>query len=211
MIQAKQFNCLMDTGSQVTTVTKSFFDQHLFETQIEPLYDLLEVEGANGLPVPYLGYIQITITFPEQFLGKECDVPTLVLVVPDSGTSGFHVLIGTNILDVAYNMHKEKGPVIHHTSADGYKTVLKVLQLRHEQCHGSNIEVVRMHGKEKKVVPAGETVVLEGTVAVKGFQSEKCAIVEYPTYITSAWRTSSKDLPPQHIDQIPMQATSCDF
>ncbi|CAI5682868.1 unnamed protein product [Oreochromis niloticus] len=148
---------------------------------IEPLYDLLEVEGANGLPVPYLGYIKITITFPEQFLGKECDVPTLALVVPDSGTSGFHVLIGTNTLDVAYNMHKEKGPVIHHTSADGYKTVLKVLQLRHEQCHDSNIGVVRMHGKEKKVVPAGETVVLEGTVAVKGFQSEKCAIVEYPT------------------------------
>ncbi|CAI5682211.1 unnamed protein product [Oreochromis niloticus] len=168
-------------GSQVTTVTKSFFDQHLFETQIEPLYDLLEVEGANGLPVPYLGYIKITITFPEQFLGKECDVPTLALVVPDSGTSGFHVLIGTNTLDVAYNMHKEKGPVIHHTSADGYKTVLKVLQLRHEQCHDSNIGVVRMHGKETKVVLAGETVVLEGTVAVKGFQSEKCAIVEYPT------------------------------
>ncbi|CAI5655207.1 unnamed protein product [Oreochromis niloticus] len=148
---------------------------------IEPLYDLLEVEGANGLPVPYLGYIKITITFPEQFLGKECDVPTLALVVPDSGTSGFHVLIGTNTLDVAYNMHKEKGPVIHHTSADGYKTVLKVLQLRHEQCHDSNIGVVRMHGKETKVVLAGETVVLEGTVAVKGFQSEKCAIVEYPT------------------------------
>lgn len=181
MIQDKQFNCLMDTGSQVTTVTKSFFDQHLFKTQIEPLYDLLEVEGANGLPVPYLGYIKITITFPEQFLGKECDVPTLALVVPDSGTSGFHVLIGTNTLDVAYNMHKEKGPVIHHPSADGYKTVLKVLQLRHEQCHDSNIGVVRMHGKDKKVVPAGETVVLEGTVAVKGLQSEKCAIVEYPT------------------------------
>lgn len=76
MIQDKQFNCLLDTGSQVTTVTKSFFDQHLSEKQIEPLYDLLEVEGANGLPVHYLGYIRIIVTFPKHFLGKEYEVPT---------------------------------------------------------------------------------------------------------------------------------------
>lgn len=72
MIQDKHFNCLFDTGSQVTTVTKSFFDQHLSEKPIEPLYDLLEVEGANGLPVPYLGYIRITVTFPKQLQVTSC-------------------------------------------------------------------------------------------------------------------------------------------
>lgn len=73
----------------MTTVAKSFYDQYLPEQQINPLYNLLEVEGANGQPVPYLGYVEVTIIFPKQFLGAECEVPTLALVVPDSGTSGY--------------------------------------------------------------------------------------------------------------------------
>lgn len=48
MIKGKVCNCLLDTGSQVTTVTKSYYDQYLSEQQRELLHDLLEVEGAIG-------------------------------------------------------------------------------------------------------------------------------------------------------------------
>ncbi|XP_072300247.1 bone morphogenetic protein receptor type-2-like [Eucyclogobius newberryi] len=44
-----------------------------------PLDDLLEVEGANGQAVPYLGYISLNITFPPDFLGTPIDVATLAL------------------------------------------------------------------------------------------------------------------------------------
>lgn len=180
-IQGKQFNCLLDTGSQVTTVTKSFYDEYLPEQQIEPLYNLLEVEGANGQSVPYLGYVKVTITFPKQFLGDEYEVPTLALVVPDSGTSGYKILVGTNTLDVAYGMCREKSPASHHPVPNGYRTVLKVLQLRQEQSHDSNIGLVRMQGRDRKLIPAGGTVVLEGVASVKEFHTERSAIMEYPS------------------------------
>ncbi len=44
---------------------------------------LLEVEGANGQSVPYLGYVELTLTFPKDFLGVEAEIDTLALVVPD--------------------------------------------------------------------------------------------------------------------------------
>lgn len=180
-IQGKEFSCLLDTGSQVTTVTKSFYDEYLHEQQIKPLYNLLEVEGANGQSVPYLGYVEVTITFPKQFLGAEYEVPTLALVVPNSGTSGYQILVGTNTLDVAYGMCREKSPASYHPVPNGYRMVLKVLQLRQEQSHDSNIGLVRMQGRDRKLIPAGGTVVLEGVASVKEFHTERSAIMEYPS------------------------------
>ncbi|KAJ8002804.1 hypothetical protein DPEC_G00162780 [Dallia pectoralis] len=180
-IQGKQFSCLLDTGSQVTTVTKSFHDEYLHEQQIKPLYNLLEVEGANGQSVPYLGYVEVTITFPKQFLGAEYEVPTLALVVPDSGTSGYQILVGTNTLDVAYGVCREKSQATYHPVPNGYRTVLKVLQLRQEQSHDSDIGLVRMQGRDRKLIPAGGTVVLEGVASVKGFHTERSALIGYPS------------------------------
>lgn len=76
-------DCLLDTGSQVTTVPLSFYENNLKEQQIWPLDDLLEVEGANGQEVPYFGYMHLDITFPKEFVGLEAEVATLALVVPD--------------------------------------------------------------------------------------------------------------------------------
>lgn len=107
-VEGRPITSLMDTGSQVTTVPQSFYQQHLSEYEIKPLFDLLEVQGANGQCVPYLGYIELNVTFPKEFLGMEIEVPTLALVVPDvHAVSDSLVLIGTNMLDVLYEMYSE--------------------------------------------------------------------------------------------------------
>ncbi len=64
-ISGTECHCLLDTGSQVTTVPWSFYQAWLTNHPIESLNHLLEVSGANGQPVPYKGYIEIPITFPE--------------------------------------------------------------------------------------------------------------------------------------------------
>lgn len=181
-IKGKVCNCLLDTGSQVTTVTKFYYDQYLSEQQIEPLHDLLEVEGANGQLVPYLGYVEIGITFPKEFLGAELEVKTLALVVPDTGTlTKSCVLIGTNTLDVVYEMYTEANPEGYQPIPHGYRNVLKILELRQKRCSDKTVGLVRMRGKDRVIAPAGETVVLEGTVSIKGFYTERSALLEYPS------------------------------
>ncbi len=64
------------------------------------------MEGANGLSVPYLGYVHLDITFPAEFIGVKTEVATVALIVPDikSHTQPL-VLVGTNTLDALYEEH----------------------------------------------------------------------------------------------------------
>lgn len=75
-------NSLLDTGSQVTTVSETFYSTSL-SLPIQPIHALFEIEGAGGQHVPYLCYVQVAITFPCTVTGAEKELSSLVLVVPD--------------------------------------------------------------------------------------------------------------------------------
>lgn len=65
--------------------------------------DLLEVEGANGQAVQYLGYIQLSVQFPKEFVASHLEIQTLALIVPDNRVNyNIPILIGTNTLDSLY-------------------------------------------------------------------------------------------------------------
>lgn len=78
-------------------------------------------------------------------------------------------------------MREEKSSASYQPVPSGYRTVLKVFQRRQEQSHYSNVGLGRMQGRDRKVIPAQRTVVLEAVVLVKEFHTEKSAILEYPS------------------------------
>lgn len=178
-VRGEEVNCLLDSGSQVTTVPESFYKQHLSEQEIKPLHDLLEVEGANGQLVPYFGYIEMTIAFPKDFVGVPIDVNTLALVVPD--TSQSLMLIGTNTLDVLFDIYSETDLTNRQPLPHSYRVVFKVIELRRKQASNHHQGVVKMQGKTPQVIPAGETVVVERVALVTGLQDEKSVVIEYPS------------------------------
>lgn len=207
-INGEKVNCLLDTGSQVTTVPHSFYEHHLAEQEIKPLHDLLEVEGANGQTVPYLGYVEMTVVFPRALLGVPIEVHTLALVVPEvKANTPSLVLIGTNTMDVMYDIYSGSAPSSHQPAPYGYQAVIKVLELRRRQAddgHG----MVRLQGKSPQVIPAGKTVVLEGIAAAHGFQKEKAVIVEQSSSSTLPGGLIVKsclvDFPNQHPFKLPV-------
>lgn len=130
-IKGEEINCPLDSGTQVTTVPQSFYEQHFSEQEIKPLYDFLEVEGVNGQPVRYLNYLEMTVTFPKEFMGVSIDVNTLALVVPNiRTTSQSLVLIGTNTLDVLFDIFSETGMTYYQPMPPSYRAILKILKLR---------------------------------------------------------------------------------
>lgn len=171
----------MDTGSQVTTVPKSFYEQHLSEYPINSINDILEVECANGLSVPYEGYIEVDITFPEEFLGMSVEVPTVALVVPDVKSHNQPlVLIGTNTLDVLYEQYSNADSPTYQPASFGYRVVLKTLETRWKQNTNGVLGHVRLKSKVPEVMAAGQTVVVEGSVAVP-CGADKCVVVDHPS------------------------------
>lgn len=58
-----KFSCLLDTGSNVSTVIESFFREQLQPKWGQKLADCgwLSLSGANGLEIPYIGYFEVDI------------------------------------------------------------------------------------------------------------------------------------------------------
>ncbi|KAI2654721.1 Retrovirus-related Pol polyprotein from transposon 17.6 [Labeo rohita] len=98
--------CLLDTGSMVTTITQQFYKQYLqpqLQFQLQPC-QWLKLKAANGLDIPYLGYLEMTIGI----LGKT--LPKMgILVVKNSSDFATQSrreqvpgLLGMNIISSCY-------------------------------------------------------------------------------------------------------------
>lgn len=99
-IEDVEARCLVDTGSQLTTIAESFFKTQLNHLCIRPLSDIFGSEeftmkSAGGHSLPYLGYVEARIAIP----GVQGVLEILLLVVPDTDYSRrVPVLIGTNVM-----------------------------------------------------------------------------------------------------------------
>ena len=93
MICGQPCTAILDTGSQVTTITKDFVlsNPHLQKQEIQ--LSPVRIEGAGGQDIPHDGIILLDI----QMLGTEVkSVPALV--VPGIGQDGqVSCLLGTNL------------------------------------------------------------------------------------------------------------------
>ena len=171
---------MIDTGSQVTTVSQSFYDKYLSECTIEPVNNMLEVDGANGQPVPYNGYVEISMKFPKEFIASEPNVQTLALVVPGNcSNSSIQVLIGTNTHDPLYEEYCDDS--LKTATLCGYAQVLKALQHRHQQYSSGTLGLVILRGSTSEVIPVGQKVVLQGFVGARTVCSEEWALLEEPS------------------------------
>ena len=89
---------MLDSGSQISSVSRSFFQQHLSHLSLQPLSDL-QVEGVTGQQVPYSGFIEAKLQLPITICKQTLSMNVLLLVVADTSYNGrTPVLIGTNIL-----------------------------------------------------------------------------------------------------------------
>lgn len=94
--------CLIDTGSMVSTITKSCFLKHFESWEQERLKSCqwLRLAAANGLAIPYIGYMELDVELCGKLVSN-CGV----LVVKDvPGRSGEHApgVLGMNVLSWCY-------------------------------------------------------------------------------------------------------------
>ena len=106
-ITLKQASALLDTGSNVSTVSESFYRKHLSHHDLYSLTNVLKIECADGQSLPYLGYIHTSIS--AAVTGSQQAIQCLVLVCPDFEYSkSTPLLLGTNFLSEAMKLCEEK-------------------------------------------------------------------------------------------------------
>lgn len=103
---------LVDTGSMITTLSKSFYGKHLEDEYILHPLEELSVEVGGGYQLDYLGYVDIDLTVPENVCGATRQFAFLALVVPDTPYNSIvPICVGTNVIKQCRDMcHKDFGP-----------------------------------------------------------------------------------------------------
>lgn len=73
---------LLDTGSCVSTISKTFYEQNFNHLELLPLDNFIKLECADGQTMPYFGYIQVDIL--PVGIPTEQVLTSILLVVPDT-------------------------------------------------------------------------------------------------------------------------------
>ena len=102
---------LFDTGSEVTTITETFFRHHI-QPHVDELQDVsqwLTLRAANGIEIPCVGLLETTVILKGKRYDEVC-----CLVVKDSSDPGtaarksrVPVVIGCNLIQRIYGEEKE--------------------------------------------------------------------------------------------------------
>lgn len=152
--------CLVDTGSMVSTIIESFFLAHFSSWGQERLQSChwLQLRAANGLAIPYIGYLELDVTLCDQVF-QGCGI--LVVRDPPGGSSSVPGILGMNVIRRCYQeLFGAHGtglftlPVVNQAP----DSVLEALQ----QCHQSTTQqsrdlsgMVRVRGPQAVRLPGG--------------------------------------------------------
>ena len=100
IIDGQEVTALTDLGAQVLTISAQFCKE--LTLQIQPLDQLLELEGTGGAAIPYLRFVEVNLQIPGI---KSYSEDVLLLVIPTTTYSKtVRVMVGTKIIDKALSL-----------------------------------------------------------------------------------------------------------
>ncbi|CAG2190482.1 unnamed protein product [Mytilus edulis] len=137
-------NCLVDTGSTVTTVTESFYNRFLrrcTDLQTDITFNL---KGANGTCIPYIGYVEVDIDIMGQRLPNR---GVLIVKDPiDSYTQDYGNQYSEQVTEIAENFK--------------LRELFKACD-KNEHCN--TIGFVKLCSNSPVRIPANSVIILNGT------------------------------------------------
>lgn len=174
--------CLVDTGSMVSTIRESFFRQHFETWGLEKLKSChwLQLQAANGLPIPYLGYLELEVELCGRTL-PECGL-LVVKDPPDGASSPAPGVLGMNILRRCYStLFGQHGPALFnlHTVTEAPTPVVQAFQRRHQASLSPVADVfskVKLRGKKACRIFGGSMQLVPATCSFH--RSGTCVIFE---------------------------------
>jgi hypothetical protein len=99
-INGKQCGTLVDTGSQVTLVSRAYYNENLKDVLFTPLDELLNIASVSDEITSYDGVIELNVSFPIGIFGDTTEKQILALVSKDTECSDrIPITAGTNWLD----------------------------------------------------------------------------------------------------------------
>ena len=173
---------LLDTGSCVSVLSQSFYNDHLSELPLHSIDNILQIECADGNNLPYAGYVEIDI---DVISGLPQSKPhtALLLVTPDTHYSATTpVILGTNVLKVLFHDCKTTFGVQFLQKAKlhtPWYLSFRAMTLRDKQLEQNHdrIAVVRCAAAQPVTIHPNESVDVPGLIDKKTDYPESTAMM----------------------------------
>lgn len=152
-------HCLLDTGSQVSTVTDKFFRKHIGDDEnMLATTSWLKIAAANGLGIPYQGYVELEI---ETMGLKIPNCGFLVLKPSANPIVSEECIIGMNVIRRCRQLvTAEFDNALGGSLDSGWRAAFQQIQV----CCIEGKVTARVAGRDKVRIPASSV----STVLVKG-------------------------------------------
>lgn len=185
LIEGIYSKALLDSGSQVTLLYRSFYDRHLKHFPLTPIENL-QIWGLSADEYPYDGYLRLKLEFTGAVVGVTETIETLVLVCPDPAVKGeYSILVGTNtsIVRRLYHSCKDKGGdnflhtlTVHPMIREAYERFKVVPNDADDGKRGT----VWFSGKEIVTLPPGGVATVTGIPKYPGSIASQAVLIEHP-------------------------------
>ena len=179
IVNGNECTCLIDTGSQVTTLPRSYYNSKLRNVKLHDLDESLRVQAANGQPVPYDGYVEVDIELPGSLPGNaQLTVP--VLIVKDTPyNKRVPLTVGTNVILACM----EEGKSFHGNSSSvnpswkaAYNAIANSVHVTPDRT--GKVGTFRLKSSKAVRVPANEMIVVECELASSPIHYDCNVLVE---------------------------------
>lgn len=166
--------CLLDTGSQVSTITDEFFRKHLFGDDDAMLVtsSWLKITAADGLEIPYQGYVELEV---ETMGLKIPNCGFLVLKASDCAAMTEHCIIGMNVIRRCRQLVTSVFDTVLGGNIDsGWRTAFQRMQT----CTVGQRTLARIAGRDKVRVPAASVAAVLVKNHTKGVGKDVHLVIE---------------------------------
>ncbi len=183
-IKVNEISCkgLADSGSTVSTVSSTFIQDNFPSLEIESVGHLLDIECADGMNLPYTGYVKLNVEVCCG--GQSQQLDCLFLVVPESTyNKTVPCLLGTNFLTpLLYGCQERHGARFLQTASLQMPWYLAfrsmVLRERELVRHSGRLALVRSCEAANIVVPPNGSCTIKGSVCNALPYQTVCALLQ---------------------------------
>ena len=185
-IEGVYTRALLDSGSQVTILYRSFYNTYLKHLVIQPVENL-EIWGLSSHKYPYDGYLPIRLEFTEAVAGVPQTIDTLALVCPDPvKEDGIAILVGTNT-----NLVKKLFETCREKAGDGFLSTLTIHPVMKDAYQSISQTVHKPAGNEKHgtvwfvqhkplTLYPGQLLHVTGVTKFPGDFNDQLALIDQP-------------------------------
>lgn len=173
---------MLDTGATVCTINTDFYNSYLQDDPLHSLDVIVKIKCADGVIMPYLGYIQVTVSTEDINSPNTNDCLMLVVLTTDYSKK-VPAIIGTNFIKNIMNCVKQQNGerFLQNSQMKTPKYLgFRCVALREKELNRNRniLGIVKSAETHSIIIPPNKEVTITGFIDRQIIYQPVCAVLQ---------------------------------